>query len=183
MTPATPRTCAPMDRFPPHDAASRPVCCSTTMISPGEAASIAAVHRCACIRPAFGAIELHRENSPGDSPVGREAAKPVTEPFNPNLSRASETAQESRRLRRKIKSSMFVSVELVPVHERHSVSGARFRPVTGNIIYLRITPSFRVHRGDHREPVLDFGRAHFEHILRQLQERLFVAFLIAVRTF
>ena len=50
------RICAPMERFPPQDAASIPVRCSTTMTSPGEAASIAAVHRWRVLdRPSAGA--------------------------------------------------------------------------------------------------------------------------------
>src|SRR5580704_12857497 len=106
MTPATPRTCAPMERFPPQDAASRPVCCSTTMMSPGEAASIAAVHRWRIFDRPSARSSFTVTTRPAILRSDDKRRIPVTAPGNPNLSNASETAQESSRLSRVTKSSI-----------------------------------------------------------------------------
>src|SRR5580658_9669031 len=106
ITPATPRTCAPIERFPPHDAASKPVCCSTTMMSPGEAASIAAVHRWRVFERPSARSSLTVNTRPAILCSEEKRRIPVTAPCSPNLSKASETAQESSRLSRDTNSSI-----------------------------------------------------------------------------
>src|SRR5437867_2878580 len=96
---------------------------------------------------------------------------PVTAPFRPSASSASETVHESNRPKRAIT----VSTRLLPVRERHSVSRSRFRAIARDVVHFVTAPALQVHGRDDGQPVLDFRGADLEHVLRHLPERLLVA--------
>src|SRR5215468_10011975 len=139
---------------------------------------------------------------------------PVTTPRRPSLSIASETAQESSRFKRVMKS--FISVDVLPnsnsrwcvsdplarfprvspkaaggrshtilsprcfslpIHKCHGVSGAGVGAIARDVVDFVETLAFRNHRGDDRQPVLDFGCADPEITFRQSREGILVTAL------
>ncbi len=65
--------------------------------------------------------------------------------------------------------------DLLPIRETHRVARARLRAIARHVVDLVIRQAGRVHRRDHRIPVLDLRRPDFEVAFRQFCQRLFIA--------
>src|SRR5262245_15900895 len=103
---------------------------------------------------------------------------PVTTPRKPSLSMASETAHESSRFRRDVKSFIWfvfpllrggdihLCKPLLPIHKRHRVAGACLGAIARDVVDLVEPFALRDHRGNYGQPVLNFGYANSKVILR-----------------
>src|SRR6266508_3413229 len=106
---------------------------------------------------------------------------PDATPVSPSLSSASDTAHVSSRASRVNRSYMrlrplasylfpetalppapYPLLPSLPVCEAHGITSPGFRSIAWNVVDLVITQTRRVHRRNHRDPVLDLRRAHLE---------------------
>src|SRR5262249_45884629 len=65
----------------------------------------------------------------------------------------------------------------LPIHKCHVVSGTGIGAIARDVVEFVETLAFRNHRGDDRQPVLDFGCANPEIVFRQSREGILVAAL------
>src|SRR5262245_26670197 len=69
------------------------------------------------------------------------------------------------------------AVQSLPIHKCHSVSGTGVGAIARDVVDFVETLAFRNHRGDDRQPVLDFGCADPEIVFRQSREGILVTTL------
>src|SRR5262245_34754751 len=65
----------------------------------------------------------------------------------------------------------------LPIHKCHGVSGTGIGAIARDVVDFVETLAFRNHRGDDRQPVLDFGCADPEIVFRQSREGILVTAL------
>src|SRR5689334_444588 len=112
---------------------------------------------------------------------------PVTIPRRPSLSIASETAQESSRFKRVTRSFILLlypgrpplkqAPGLFPIQKCHSVSGTGVGAIARNVVDFVETLPFSNHRGDYRQPVLDFGCSDPEIVFGQSRQGILITAL------